>query len=310
MDLPNELWLLVLKYVKVSERQHVAAMAHCSWFFYAELRPQLFHTVTLRSAATFQAFEHLALDTLKPQSRGFFSCFLLRRAKQVHEANVVSPRIPVLHLVRNLAITFSWVIGRIENATRMSSRTILTACPNVETFYVDRRCTTDEVVALIQDQPNVTRVFLANDSFVVAPLVLHRGNGLQYLTHIWLNNFSYFIVDPEVFPALTHIVAGFDSEREVSENGIINGVRGMLRPARLQRLLLLIPAQQKDSRPTLSLPALAAIRDRRIYTATDYDPVDWNFESNGRWNALTDVRGGGTTWTSGAPVWDLFDEAS
>jgi len=307
MDLPNELWLLVLQYIKGFERQHVAAMARCSWFFHTELQPQLFHTVTLRSAATFQAFEHLALDALKPQIRSFLACFLPRRAKQVHGTNVVSSRVPVLHLVRNLAITFNWVIGRIESATRMSSRTILAACPNVETFYVDRRCSTDEVVALIQDRPNVTRAFLANDSFAVPPLILHRGNGLQCLTHIWLNNFSYFTVDPEVFPALTHIVAGFDGYRAGSENNIANGVRKVLSSSRLQRLLLLIPTRQADLKPTLLTHALAELRDRRIYTVNDYVSVSWSFKSIGRWIALTDVRGDGTTWTSGTPVWDGFD---
>jgi len=310
MDLPDELWLLVLKHIEVFKRQDITAMALCSRFFCTELEPRLYHTVTLRSAAAFRAFERLALYARNPKNQRFRVRLPRRRVKLVNAADVLVPRVHVLRLVRHLAITFSWVSGGIELATRRSSRAILTACYNVETFYIDRRFSASEVVALIHNQPNVTRAFLANEYFVVAPLILHRGSVMQYLTHIWLNNFCHVTVFPDAFPALTHIVAGFERDVERLEAANVLSARELLRFTRLQRLLLLIPARQPSLRPSSLVSALAALRDRRIYTVTDEVPDSWTFKSIGRWVALTDVRGGGPTWTSGTPVWDGSDEPS
>jgi len=310
MDLPDELWLLVLKYVEGFERQDITTMALCSRSFCTELEPRLYHTVTLRSAAAFRAFERLALYARNPKNQIFRVRLPRRRVKLVNAADALAPRVHVLRLVRHLAITFTWITGRIDLATQRSIRAILTACSNAETFYVDRRYSADEVVALIHDQPNVTRAFLANDIPLALPLIFHRGSGLQYLTHLWLNNYCYITVFPDAFPALTHIVAGFTSDAEGLEGANVITARELLRFTRLQRLLLLIPARQPSSRPSSLLTALAALRDRRIYTLTEEVPDSFNSKSIGRWVALTDVRGGGTTWTSGTPVWNGSDEPS
>jgi len=316
MDLPIDIWFFVLGHIEQLPRRDVAAMARCSRFFNHQLRPRLFQTITLTTVDALQAWERVALEEHKPQRRTLAT--LLLRRKERHAVRL-EDWVPVLHLVRNLGVSTRSMAGFRRNLTaRISTaRTILGSCPNIDTVYFD--FSLDSVIGLLLDNPNVTRLFFAGDNVLEAPILTERREGFQNLTHLWIHDLRYFwsavahdgsTVAPEVFPALTHIVAGSELDTLGCEDQIARAVREILRFSSLQRFLFLFPVEegQEIQIETMPLwPLLVELRDPRVCLMTATYPRGslWRvYMPIWRWNALTDIRADAVTWESGVPVWD------
>jgi len=314
MRLPKEVLILVLDHVGHLPARDVAAMARCSRFLNHELRPRLYHTVTLTTARSLVAFNRLTFGSKQPQ-RGVLATLFLRHK----ERHVVHPesQTPALHFVRKLAIPLHENIkGEIKAANSFSvARDILAACPNINTVFLDFNCS--EIIELLISNPNVTRLFFVMEYPSRYPILLQRQDGFQNLTHLWVHDLSACCseaqrgatIRPQTFPALTHIVAGIYPAMIECTSIVTAGVREILHFGRLRRFLLLIPVAKGNTAKVERMSiwhSLAELQDPRVHAMAVTLPYtkEWLFSSTPLWNGLTSECDTGVTWESGVRVWD------
>jgi len=305
MSLPKELLLLVLDHVEHLPARDVAAMARCSRFLNHELRPRLFHTVTLNTARSLVVLEQFAVNSKQPHWGMLANHSLRGKGSQV----------PALHLVKNLATPLQYDMKRELSAEDSFSAAcnILAACPNIDTVFLDFNSI--KVAELLINSPNVTHLFFVMESPTEPPILLQQENVYQNLTHLWVHDLSVYCsavqhgatVTPDAFPALTHLVGGIYPAMIAHTDMVTAGVSEILRFSRLQRFLFLIPVEKGSTTSVETMPiwhSLAALHDHRVHVMTVSIPStkEWVFSSTLQWNKLTSELDTDVTWESGVPV--------